>query len=77
MKGPKLDMNASHILIKLPANPTPEDTLAAYEKITEIRERIMKGEDFETVARATSDDASVSRMGGTWAILLFFHDLCF
>ncbi|MFO7933297.1 MAG: peptidylprolyl isomerase [Bacteroidales bacterium] len=60
----KLDIKASHILIKLPPHPTPEDTLAAYEKIMEIRDRIMNGEDFETVARATSDDASVSRNGG-------------
>ncbi len=28
----KFDVNASHILIKMPANPTPEDTLAAYAK---------------------------------------------
>ncbi|MEN8227239.1 MAG: peptidylprolyl isomerase [Bacteroidota bacterium] len=61
----KLDINASHILIKLPANPTPEDTLAAYEKITEIRNRIVSGEEFETVARATSDDSSVKRNGGS------------
>ena len=60
----KEDINASHILIRLPANPTPADTLAAYEKITQIRQRIVNGEDFETVARATSDDASVNRNGG-------------
>jgi peptidyl-prolyl cis-trans isomerase SurA len=60
----QLDIRASHILIKLPANPTPEDTLAAYEKIMEIRERILNGEEFETVARATSDDASAQRNGG-------------
>jgi len=60
----QLDVKASHILIKLPGNPTPEDTLAAYEKATEIRERIINGEAFETVARATSDDASAQRNGG-------------
>jgi len=58
------DINASHILIRLPANPSPDDTLAAYEKIMGIRDRIMNGEDFETVARATSEDASVQRNGG-------------
>jgi len=68
----KLDVSASHILIKLPDNPTPEDTLAAYEKITEIRERILKGESFETVARATSDDASVSRNGGSLGYFTVF-----
>ena len=60
----KEDVNASHILIKMPANPTPEDTLKAYEKIMEIRQRIVGGKSFETVARATSDDASVVRNGG-------------
>lgn len=60
----KVDIRASHILIKLPPNPMPEDTLAAYKKIMEIRQRIMDGEDFETVARATSDDSSVKRNGG-------------
>lgn len=58
------DVSASHILIKVPSNATPEDTLAAYQKISGIRERILKGEDFETVARATSDDSSVKRNGG-------------
>jgi peptidyl-prolyl cis-trans isomerase SurA len=60
----KEDINASHILIKMSANPTPEDTLAVYEKMVEIRERILGGESFESVARATSDDGSVSRNGG-------------
>jgi peptidyl-prolyl cis-trans isomerase SurA len=68
----KLDVNASHILIKLPGNPTPDDTLAAYEKITEIRARILKGEAFETVARATSEDGSVSRNGGNLGYFTVF-----
>jgi peptidyl-prolyl cis-trans isomerase SurA len=58
------DINASHILIKLPPNPDPEDTLAAYERIIEIRDRIVNGEPFDVVARATSDDASAQRNGG-------------
>ena len=58
------DINASHILIKLPPNPEPEDTLAAYERIMDIRERIVGGEPFDVVARATSDDASAQRNGG-------------
>ena len=68
----KLDINASHILIKMPGNPTPEDTLAAYEKILEIRNRIMNGEDFETVARATSEDASVGNNGGNLGYFTVF-----
>ena len=68
----KFDVNASHILIKMPSNPTPEDTLAAYEKILEIRSRIIGGEDFETVARATSEDRSVSNNGGNLAYFTVF-----
>jgi peptidyl-prolyl cis-trans isomerase SurA len=60
----KYDLRVSHILIRLPENPSPEDTLAAYEKIMEIRERIVNGEPFEVVARATSEDASVQKNGG-------------
>ncbi len=60
----KFDVRASHILIRLPENPSPEDTLAAYKKIMEIRGRIVDGEAFDVVARATSEDASVQRNGG-------------
>ncbi|MEA3462623.1 MAG: peptidylprolyl isomerase [Bacteroidota bacterium] len=60
----KYDIRASHILIRLPADPSPEDTLAAYNKIMEIRSRIAGGEAFEVVARATSEDASVQQNGG-------------
>ncbi|MEZ5071772.1 MAG: peptidylprolyl isomerase [Bacteroidales bacterium] len=58
------DVRASHILLRLPADPTPDDTLEAYQRILAIRQRILEGESFEAVARATSDDASVSRNGG-------------
>jgi peptidyl-prolyl cis-trans isomerase SurA len=60
----KYDIRASHILIRLPENPTPEDTLAAYERIMGIRNRILEGEPFDVVARATSEDASVQQNGG-------------
>jgi peptidyl-prolyl cis-trans isomerase SurA len=68
----KEDICASHILIKLPSNPTPEDTLAAFEKITKIRDRIISGESFESVARATSEDGSVSRNGGNLGCFTVF-----
>jgi len=60
----KYDVKASHILIRLPASPVPEDTLAAYEKMLVIRDRIRGGEPFESVARATSEDESVRQNGG-------------
>jgi peptidyl-prolyl cis-trans isomerase SurA len=52
------DIRASHILIFCNENAIPKDTLAAYKKIEAIRKRILKGENFGTVAMETSDDPS-------------------
>ncbi|HDR68383.1 MAG TPA: hypothetical protein ENN61_04960 [Bacteroidaceae bacterium] len=60
----KEDIHASHILLKLDPKATPEDTLLTYRKAMEIRQRIIDGEPFEKVARATSEDASAKRNGG-------------
>jgi peptidyl-prolyl cis-trans isomerase SurA len=60
----KYEVSASHILINVPEKTTPEDTLLLYEKTLKIRERIMNGEPFDLVAKATSDDPSVKRNGG-------------
>ena len=54
----KNEVKAKHILIRSKKNATPADTLAAYNKILKIRNRILAGEDFEKVAAATSDDDS-------------------
>ncbi len=53
------EVDASHIMIRLGDNPSPGDTLKAYEKIMAIYSRIKAGEPFEEVAKATSDDPSV------------------
>lgn len=42
------EVNANHILVKLPANATPQDTLIAYDKIMKLRERVLN-EGFEKV----------------------------
>jgi len=52
------DIRASHILVKVDRNAAPKDTLEAYNKILKIRERILDGEDFGTVATEVSDDLS-------------------
>lgn len=51
-------LRASHILISVPANATPSDTLEAYKKALNIRERALKGEDFSKLAVEFSDDPS-------------------
>jgi peptidyl-prolyl cis-trans isomerase SurA len=53
------EVNALHILISCSPDASPEDTLKAYKKAIDIRERIIRGEAFEQVAKATSDDKSV------------------
>ncbi len=60
----KKDVKASHILISLPSEPLPKDTLAAYTKAIKIRERLMKGEDFAILARQNSDDPSAKQNDG-------------
>ncbi|HLO90026.1 MAG: peptidylprolyl isomerase [Chloroflexota bacterium] len=54
----KEDIRASHILVKVDKNASPEDTLAAYKKIMAIRKKAMKGEDFGKLAMENSDDLS-------------------
>jgi len=54
----QFDIRASHILIRLDKNASPEDTLAAYKKAVEIRQRIISGEDFGAVAAELSEDQS-------------------
>ncbi len=58
----KIDLRVSHILIKLDKYASPEDTLAAYEKIMELRNRIVNGEDFNDVAEEASEDPSARDM---------------
>ncbi len=72
-KFKKEAVHVSHILIKIDIDKaSPEDTLHAYEKIHEIRDRIIQGEPFEKVARATSDDPSVKRNGGDLGYFTMF-----
>lgn len=52
------EINASHILINCNENAKPADTLAAYNKALDLRKRILKGENFDTLASQKSDDPS-------------------
>ncbi len=57
-KRMKKDVRASHILVMVSPNATPEDTLKAYNKITKIRQEILAGKDFGDAAVEYSDDPS-------------------
>jgi len=52
------EVKASHILIMVKPDAPPSDTLIAYTKIVEARNRVMKGENFEKVAAELSEDPS-------------------
>jgi peptidyl-prolyl cis-trans isomerase SurA len=67
------EINAWHILIAMAPGASADDTLKAWEKASGIRERIIKGEQFETVARATSDDQSVKINGGNLGYFTVFQ----
>ncbi len=62
-----------HILIAMPENPSPADTLKAWKKAIDVRERIVTGEPFESVARGTSDDKSVKINGGNLGYISAFQ----
>ncbi|MFO7923745.1 MAG: peptidylprolyl isomerase [Bacteroidales bacterium] len=67
------DVSASHILVRLPPGYNPDDTLKAWEKAMEISERIIDGESFEKVARATSDDPSAKMNSGNLGYFTVFQ----
>lgn len=60
----KEEIKASHILINVDLNASPADTLRAWKKINDIRKKAIKGEDFETLAKAHSEDPSAKENGG-------------
>ena len=62
----RTEMRASHILVQVGEEATPEDTAAAWKRIMALRERVAKGEDFGTVAKSKggSDDPSAQKNGG-------------
>jgi len=67
------EVNASHILILVDENASPTDTLAAFNKTKAIRERIMKGEDFGTLAAEVSQDPSAKENKGNLGYFTSFR----
>ncbi|MCD6333599.1 MAG: peptidyl-prolyl cis-trans isomerase, partial [Bacteroidales bacterium] len=58
------EIRASHILVAVKMDAPPADTLLAYQKAMRIRERLLKGDDFATVAREMSSDPTAKDNGG-------------
>ncbi|NOY37683.1 MAG: peptidylprolyl isomerase [Chlorobi bacterium] len=60
----RYEVNASHILIRCGMEASPADTLDAYTRIIQVRQKILEGTPFEQMARAVSDDPSAKSNGG-------------
>jgi peptidyl-prolyl cis-trans isomerase SurA len=60
----KTELRASHILISCAPDAAPKDTLAAYNKAMEVYNKLIKGGDFQKLAREYSNDPSVANNGG-------------
>jgi peptidyl-prolyl cis-trans isomerase SurA len=57
-------VNARHILIRLQPGSSPTDTLFAWNKLNEIRQRLLNGEDFGELASTYSEDPSAVQNKG-------------
>ena len=60
----KTDVRASHVLVKCDQNALPSDTINAFNKAMKIRAELIKGADFTTLAKRSSDDPSAKDNGG-------------
>ncbi len=60
----KNDVKVSQIMVLMPKNPTPEDTLKAYKKIWRAYNELKKGKKFEEVARKFSESKYTASKGG-------------
>ena len=58
------NLHVSHILIEVDIAANPKDSLEAYQKIMDIRKRLMKGENFGKLAKEFSNDPSAKENGG-------------
>lgn len=71
----KIELRASHILIRVDETAAPADTLKAYNKILALKKRIEAGEDFNAVAKGAggSEDPSVANNGGDLGFFTAFQ----
>jgi peptidyl-prolyl cis-trans isomerase SurA len=79
----KEEVQAAHILVSIVGDATPADTLASYQKVQSIRQRVVNGEDFGKLASELSDDPSAKQNNGmlgyfsAMAMVYQFEDAAF
>lgn len=74
----KYQINGSHILITIPQNPSVSDTLRAYNRLIEARNKALAGEDFDSLSVVYSSTQQGRSVGGNlgffsagWAVKEF------
>ncbi|NNC94608.1 MAG: hypothetical protein HKN92_03530 [Chitinophagales bacterium] len=67
------EIHVKHIMVQVEEDAFPQDTLLAHKRIVDIRDRLLKGEEFESVAKLFSDDKSVKSNGGDLGYLTVFQ----
>lgn len=69
----KSDVRVSHLMLDLPKDPSPSDTLKIFNKIIDLKNRIIQGENFEELARSISSDTYSARNGGDLGYFTAFN----
>lgn len=68
------EVNASHIMLDLPTDAIPEDTLKVYKKLMDIRKDIIDGKiSFEDAAQQYSTDTYSAKRGGNLGYFTVFN----
>jgi len=60
----KFEKQIAQILVKIPVNPSAADTLLAFQKIDNIRKKLLAGDDFQLLATKFSEDEMSANRGG-------------
>jgi peptidyl-prolyl cis-trans isomerase SurA len=68
----KEDVDVSHILIQIPQNAAPSDTLKAWNSIQSILKRV-QNEDFAKVAKEVSEDPTAAKNSGRLGFISAFR----
>lgn len=58
------EVEASHILLEIPPNASPADTLRLWNNLLDIKKRVEQGESFAALAKQESQDPSAQQNGG-------------
>jgi peptidyl-prolyl cis-trans isomerase SurA len=69
----KVEVAASHLLVRVPELAAPEDTLVAYEKAQSLWRQLKEGANFEELAAKASDDPSAKTNNGDLGTFTVFQ----